>query len=925
MAVNTRRDVYPLDSVLPPPASGNFHYLRAISGFNLMGQESTNVYLSTGEFGPADTKCDLAAVRRAPAIIFDADISDWLFHQLGGIAGVVSLLGDLDEAVIYNAAGSVRTKPGNDNEREQRAKEMLKVHLYRQPRENIHALLDQHRRLLEKHFLQVIGQMPTVLTCSGWGHHAFYWLLADQGFAEDKSPAGLLAAREVNKHLLEEINRRAGFELVDRQTHDAGTRILREIGSVNTKSSANPIPVTRVGGDPASRLDLHRFHKPAAGASPGAEGAAPPPSASSAAPSPAPPPPPAGGAASPSSPPSSDGKVLPKGYTGDIKTLDVVALFQGAGLYIGPGSDEHMHRVQCPWAHEHGSKAEARVWTTPGAWRTFRCHNAVHTNVKHIGHVIEALGIERANALSTPFTPTRKSTMFVRGDEVEVAQTLIKDHLAPYAVHDRNQFHVYDPASGIWTVVPPSHIFNLALSYAGRDVIIGVQEDGKPKTRALKLSAKGCEGVRTCVMNLLAQPKFFDDRVRGCGFTNGVLLDTGYFYPSSPNYRLLAEDALPFSWEPGDVDCPNFLGYLCSQFDPDPDGEQKKMLVLEFIGMALLGCAPRFERALLLSGKPGSGKSTLITVIRALFPPASRAAVPPQKMGHPFEAHDLHCARINLASDLPDRDLVDSGDLKAIVSGDEITWQQKNKPAFRARPRAAHVFAANTLISVADRTDGFWDRFAVLEFNRRFRRSANQDTGLADRIVNNELKQVATLAINVALALLRDIESKTRRDLTIPPSSVRAVATWRLHNNPAAQWAAERLRPAATHEESLHGRDLYPEYRRWCLEEAGVFHPLGRNKFLLEMDRLFEKSVLHGDRRFLCRWRQAGDPEYDEESGADILSPRPPEGAPPSAPPPAPPPPVPPPPPPPRVPDPGAPPRGGDFTLDLDDFELGEK
>lgn len=92
---------------------------------------------------------------------------------------------------------------------------------------------------------------PTVLSDSGWGHHAIWWLSEPAS-----TPEAIKEARSKNAAIVAALNAAAGFDLADPGVHDAGTRLLREHNAVNVKSPQSPRTVVPFQMTPDARLDL---------------------------------------------------------------------------------------------------------------------------------------------------------------------------------------------------------------------------------------------------------------------------------------------------------------------------------------------------------------------------------------------------------------------------------------------------------------------------------------------------------------------------------------------------------------------------------------------------------------------------------------------------------------------------------------------
>ena len=170
----------------------------------------------------------------------------------------------------------------------------------------------------------------------------------------------------------------------------------------------------------------------------------------------------------------------------------------------------------------------------------------------------------------------------------------------------------------------------------------------------------------------------------------------------------------------------------------------------------MLGIAPRFQRALVLYGPRGTGKSTFLKVLGALFKPlgaAALASVDPKDWINDNHAARLMGARLNVVGELDPSYLLGQARFKTIVDGDALTTCEKYQQATRWYPRCAHAFAANELPMVPNADPSFWDRWVVLGLDRHFRGTTDEVVGLGEEIVLGELPGVVAWAVTGAQRL----------------------------------------------------------------------------------------------------------------------------------------------------------------------------
>ena len=398
-----------------------------------------------------------------------------------------------------------------------------------------------------------------------------------------------------------------------------------------------------------------------------------------------------------------------------------------------------------------------------------------------------------------------------RGDHVELMIKLRNDLRAEcksdLVCESRFKYAIvyrYVAETGTWTELPDEAIIDKITTYAG----LSYGAKGTMK----KLNNADVNGILYMLKGKCSQPAFFLKAPTGALFANGFLTIDGkklVLHPHSSDHR--ARAAYPFTYEPA-TDAPRWLQYLREVFEKDADAEQKITFLQEFFGACFLGIATRYQLSLFLTGGGENGKSVALKILGALFPPVLRAAIRPQDMDDDYKRAELYGKRINIVSETPEREILNTSGFKAMVDGSLINARPIREAPISFEPTAAHVFACNTLPATTDFSEGFWRRISIITYNRRFLMH-EKDEFLADKIIDNELAGVCNWCLLGAQRLLE------RGHYVEPPSSAEARNLWRWQANPVARFVEEETETC----DFLMGattEQLYQAYRLWT-EENG--------------------------------------------------------------------------------------------------------
>ena len=254
-----------------------------------------------------------------------------------------------------------------------------------------------------------------------------------------------------------------------------------------------------------------------------------------------------------------------------------------------------------------------------------------------------------------------------------------------------------------------------------------------------------------------------------------------------------------------------FLDSIFAAEDGAPlsDAEQLKLLVYEIMGACMV-THTRWEKAFMFFGPGANGKSVLGAVLRSIVGAKNTAAVPPKRFGEKFQISHLEGKLLNLVTELDQNERIPDGSLKALISGEVITVENKNKNPREIRPIATHVFLTNHLPRLRDHSDGLFRRIIVIPMRRQFFEEA-ADPNLVQKL-SAEVDAIGSRAMDTLGGL---IERGGR--FTACQTIETAHREWREENNTVALYADARL--CRTNPDEGHSLPLqvaYADYSVWC-------------------------------------------------------------------------------------------------------------
>lgn len=372
----------------------------------------------------------------------------------------------------------------------------------------------------------------------------------------------------------------------------------------------------------------------------------------------------------------------------------------------------------------------------------------------------------------------------------------------------------YRYRAGYWTKVATE-----AMEAQAVDVLEGSREEGVKITGHLLNSV-----TKLCKIATFVAPEKWDANSDALVLKNGTLdIPTRALRDHSPEDY--ATSQLPYDYDP-EAKASMFLGVLGNAI---PDVME---FVQEYAGYCLT-IDTSYEIALWFKGPRGSGKSTVIEGLVAML--GARHGI--------LGLAEIEASRFALAK-IPGKTLLTSTEqpssylksthiIDALISGETLLIDRKNRDAQELKPIAKVIWAMNDLPRIANTTSGIFRRVRIVEFPEL--------KGEANPLVKEYIKEEGAGILNWALDGLSRLEERGRFD---PPRKVRdATANFELSNDVPALFVEEECRVEEGKE--VASSLLYSHYNQWCKDNN--HKPMSSTRMADEWKRLgFERKITRG-------------------------------------------------------------------------------
>jgi P4 family phage/plasmid primase-like protien len=327
--------------------------------------------------------------------------------------------------------------------------------------------------------------------------------------------------------------------------------------------------------------------------------------------------------------------------------------------------------------------------------------------------------------------------------------------------------------------------------------------------------------------------------------TPGGILDLGrldksgaVLLPNDPKFFTLA--SLPVTPDCM-ASCRMWLKFLADTFPCSPDAI---LLLQEIIGYSLWPYCD-FERFFIYHGAGDTGKSTVAETHQALLGKMNVSALPLERFHERFALSNLIGKMANIVFDASEIDKLAEGVLKALVSGEPVTVEEKHCPVGTMRLTAKHILATNVLPRFHDTSTGTWRRLKLLVFEQVCP-PEKRDSDLKNKL-RTELPAIAHWALQGLNRLLQ------QRDFTTYAHGETLAAEYRRDSNPVALFLdAECLAEPDAH---ICRQVLYAHYKAWIT--ANGFIALSSRNFYKQVEAIYPqpkdkvRDGRGGDRMFV--------------------------------------------------------------------------
>lgn len=171
--------------------------------------------------------------------------------------------------------------------------------------------------------------------------------------------------------------------------------------------------------------------------------------------------------------------------------------------------------------------------------------------------------------------------------------------------------------------------------------------------------------------------------------------------------------------------CPNIIKFL-----NDVCRDKSDVATLQEFTSTCLERRNKYDRMVMIIGGGRNGKTKFAELKKRFLGTVNCAGMQPSSFENPdsFNTHTLHGKLVNMYMDISKTAFKNTSLLKSLSGGDEITVPRKYKTSLTFSNTAKFIFGANELPHSYDLSNGFWERWFLIDFPYTFAYQNKIDT-----------------------------------------------------------------------------------------------------------------------------------------------------------------------------------------------------
>ena len=298
-------------------------------------------------------------------------------------------------------------------------------------------------------------------------------------------------------------------------------------------------------------------------------------------------------------------------------------------------------------------------------------------------------------------------------------------------------------------------------------------------------------------------PKKEQSRPTLIAFSNGLYdLETDEFKEFNPNEVIL--NRIPWPYNPAAYS--ELLNHTLNKITCNDPGIRA---LLEEVAGYCLYRRNSLEKALILIGEKGNGKSTFLYIIHHMLGDQNIASLDLKELGDRFKTAELFGKLANIGDDIGDEFIANASTFRKLVTGDRVNAERKGQDPFEFNNYSTFLFSANEIPRIKDKTGAVQRRLAIVPFDAKF----TPDDPDYDPQLKYKLAHQEHLEYMIVLSLAGLKRALAQKHFTEPQKVKAANREYEERNNPLIGFIDEIGLDDILNEPT---RSVYQQYNAYC-------------------------------------------------------------------------------------------------------------
>ena len=288
-------------------------------------------------------------------------------------------------------------------------------------------------------------------------------------------------------------------------------------------------------------------------------------------------------------------------------------------------------------------------------------------------------------------------------------------------------------------------------------------------------------------------------------FKNGIYdISTDSMQPFNPQY--IITNKIPWNYNP---DAKSDL--VDSVLDRLSCGDADiKELLKEVAGACLYrSAAIGGGKAAILVGDKSNGKSTFLHMVQTMLGKDNYSAIDLGDLKDRFSTIMLYGKLANIGDDISNEYIADTSILKKMITGEVIKAEQKGLPMINFIPYAMHIYSANDIPRMKDKTGAVLRRLLLIPLNGTF----TKDSPEYDPFIKYKLNQTECMEYFIQCALDGLAAVLDNKTFTVPAKVQQEKESYSKENNSVLAFIEDSEKENIINQATA---DVYRQYQIFC-------------------------------------------------------------------------------------------------------------